>query len=127
MNTVEKLNLYADIKAQGDVLQLQKAELIKAATPEIPAEVQQRLDEIEAEFSGKLEALTANLATLEAEIKAEVIAGGATVKADFYQAVYAKGRTSWDTKSLDGYAVAHPEILTMRTVGSPSVSFRKVS
>ena len=32
--------------------------------------------------------------------------------------VYTKGRTSWDSKRLDGYALAHPEIAACRTVGA---------
>ena len=63
---------------------------------------------------------------MEAEIKELVKATGATVKSTFLMAVYAKGRISWDAKGLDGYAVAHPEILYMRKEGDPSVSIRRI-
>ncbi len=42
-------------------------------------------------------------------------------------AVWSKGRETWDTKSLDGYALAHPEIASLRKVGDPSVSIRKIN
>jgi hypothetical protein len=37
-----------------------------------------------------------------------------------------KGRVSWDTKALDGYAVAHPEIEKLRIEGAPTVRIAKV-
>ncbi|MCG3145996.1 MAG: hypothetical protein HONDAALG_03775 [Gammaproteobacteria bacterium] len=51
---------------------------------------------------------------------------GATVKGAALSAVYAKGRVSWDNKALEGYAVAHPELLAFRSEGAPSVSIRGV-
>lgn len=122
--TIEtKLDTLADYQAQKDAAMLAKQELIDAIlTPEIKA----KIAEIEAEFAGKTEAVDANIAALTAAIKAEVLEFGASVKATFLHAVYGKGRVSWDTKAMDGYAVDHPEILFMRKEGSPSVSIRKV-
>lgn len=40
-------------------------------------------------------------------------------------ASYGQLRVSWDTKALDGYAAAHPEIQQFRIEGLPSVSVRK--
>lgn len=59
-------------------------------------------------------------------IRARVLALGESVKTPWKRAIYSKGRTTWDSKRLGGYAVAHPEILEMRKVGKPSVSIRKV-
>ena len=42
-----------------------------------------------------------------------------------YDAIYNKGRENYDAKLLDGYAVAHPEILAMKKIGEPYVSIRK--
>lgn len=123
MNTIDKLNELANIKAMLDALNLQKQELLAAA---MPAEVRARLDEIEAEFSGKTETANEKAAALEAEIKAEIIAGGASVKGDYLHAIYAKGRVTWDTKGVEGFAVAHPELNAFRKVGEPSVSIRKI-
>jgi len=48
------------------------------------------------------------------------------VKGRELEAVYVKGRISWDNKALDGYAAAHPEIGAFRKQGDPSVSIRGV-
>jgi hypothetical protein len=62
---------------------------------------------------------------LESEVRLAVLAHGETVKGDKYKAVFSKGRVTWDTKGLDGFAVAHPEIETLKRVGNPSVSIRR--
>lgn len=59
-------------------------------------------------------------------VKASVIAEGESVKGERLQAVWVKGRTSWDTKALDGYSAAHPEIERFRKVGEPNVTIRTV-
>ena len=41
-------------------------------------------------------------------------------------AVYSKPRTSWDTKGIAGFAVAHPEILAFQKIGNPSVRIQAV-
>jgi hypothetical protein len=124
MNTIEKLDQLAEFQAQRDLLDLQKKDLIAAA---FPAEVKQRLDEIEIEFAGKAEAVDANIVTLMDEIKAEVIAAGATVKGGVYMAVWNKGRTTWDSKKLDGMASLIPQLNDARKVGEPTVTFRKAA
>ena len=61
---------------------------------------------------------------IEAEIETEIINRGESVKSEYIDAIYNKGRESWDGKILKGYAVAHPEILAARKIGNPTVSFR---
>lgn len=118
-----KLDLIAEYQAQKDALNLQKQEIIDTIlTPEIKV----RIAEIEAEFAGKGEVADSNIAVLTAEVKQAIVEIGASVKASFLHAVYAKGRVSWDAKSLDGYAVGHPEILNFRKEGDPSVAIRKI-
>lgn len=63
---------------------------------------------------------------MEKGIKESVLSIGEPVKGEFLQAIFIKGRVSWDTKGLDGYAVAHPEILIFKKTGEPSVSLKKV-
>jgi hypothetical protein len=117
------LDTLANYQAELDALALQKADLIATVlTPEI----KQKLADIEAEFSGKAQTAQLNAAELKAQIEAAVKAQGTTVKGEFLQAVFMKGRESWDGKLLSGFAIAHPEILTARKVGEPSVSFRGV-
>ena len=118
-----KLDRLADMQAQADVIRIKFNELReKIMIPEIKAQ----LAEVDAEEQTTLEAVNDGIASLTNEIKAAVIAAGATVKGDYLQAVYAKGRVSWDTKSLDGYAAGHPEIAKFRKEGEPSVSIRNV-
>jgi len=97
-----------------------------AQTVDVYKAIAQRKAEIEAEFSGKSEAVDDNIRKLTEEIKAEVKALGATVKADHFQAVYVKGRVIWDASKMDGYAVGHPEVLFMRKEGEPSVTLRRI-
>ena len=119
--TAGKLAQLKELDAHLEVIRLDKQAAIDSVlTPEIKAQ----LAAIDAEFNPIAEAITETVATIEADIKAAVLAIGESVKGD-YTAVYAKGRVSWDTKALDGYAAAHPEIEKFRTVGQPSVSIRR--
>ena len=61
---------------------------------------------------------------LEGEIRAAVLERGETMQSEHLAAVWNKGRVSWDGRLLAGYAVAHPEVLSMRKEGAPTVSFR---
>lgn len=61
---------------------------------------------------------------LEAEIKKDVTDHGATVKGSGAMAVFSM-RSSWDSKGLKGYAVAHPELLSFLSEKA-SVSIRTV-
>ena len=118
-----KLDELDEIRTSLDTLASAKQALIDTIlTPEIKA----KIAEIEAEFSGKAEAANTNAAALEAEIKQLVLTGAETVKGDHLMAVWAKGRVTWDAKSLDGFALAHQELLSFRKEGEPSVSIRRI-
>jgi hypothetical protein len=118
MNTdiSQMLDKLANFYAQRDVLNLEKQELIdQVLTPEIKA----RIAEIEAEFAGRREAVDANIAALEDEIRKEVVERGEAIKGTFLRVIWIKGRVTWDTKSLDIYARTHPEVLRYRKQGEP--------
>lgn len=126
MNAVveEKLDLLADLMAQKDALNLAKQELIdQVLTPEI----RQQIADIEAEFAGKSEKVDTNIAYLTDLIKRDVIESGSSVKGQYLHAVYVKGRTSWDSKKLEGLAIAIPDILKAQKIGDPSVTIRKAA
>jgi len=123
METIEKLNLLAERQAQLDVMRLAYDEQRKAI---IPAEIQAQLDDLDDEWESARTMCQAGVDELTAEIKADVIQAGATVKGDTMMAVWTKGRVSWDSKALDGYAAGHPEIVPFRKEGEPSVSIRKL-
>ena len=114
---------YSRLSAGIDDIRAQKQALIeRVLTPEI----KDLLAEIDAEFDPKIAELNMTLSILEAQIKEQVLISGQTVKGSLHQFVFSKPRVSWDTKLLDGYAMAHPEILHFRKEGNPSVSVRGV-
>jgi len=123
VNIPEELDRLANMQAERDVLAMTKQQLIDAIiTPEIKAQIA----EVEAEFAPKLETVDAKIEAQTSIVKRLVLEIGDSVKGAFLHAVFAKGRVSWDTKALDGYAVAHPEIVAMRKTGDPSVSIRNI-
>lgn len=91
-------------------------------------QVQIRKSEIAAEFDGKAVSVKDNIAKLTAEIKDTVKQIGKTIKGQFLMAKYVKGRDGgWDNAKLEGFALAHPEILVARKPdGAPSISICKI-
>ena len=88
------------------------------------AEKKADLAALKAQFEADNKDLTDTIKDLEDEITEAVLAKGETVKTDLISAIWVKGKTTWDGKLLEGYAVAHPEILAAQKVGKPTVSFR---
>jgi len=123
MDTTAKLDAIAEYESELDHLNAEQQRLLDEA---MPAEVKARMAEIKTEFGGKAEAVAANIATLKDEISAEVLASAATIKGAYYMAVWNKGRTSWDSKKLDGMMSFIPQIKDAQKTGEPSVSFRRV-
>jgi len=122
MDIYGKIEKYSDLTFGIDAIGQEKQALIdQVLTPEI----KEKLAEIDAEFDPKVEDISQQKSMLEAEIKQEILEAGRTIKGTFHSFVWSKPRVSWDTKALDGYALAHPEIAQFRTEGSPSVSVRK--
>jgi protoporphyrinogen oxidase len=119
----EKLNRLSTLYAQREALEAQKQALIDQV---LAPETKKRLEEIEAEFAEKDRGAQANIEALEGEIKEETLALGESVKAAGFQAVWAKGRVSWDGKGLSTYSQSHPEVLQFRKEGEPSVSIRRL-
>ena len=120
MDIIAKLEQLAEIQAQADVLQIQKNEL----RAKILATVQDELDALDVEFDGPLSQVQSRAAELEAEIKAEVLAGGASVKSTRLHAVYSKPRVSWESGILEGLLTVFPQIEKARKLGQPSVAIR---
>jgi hypothetical protein len=119
MTPSELLEKLTELYARHDLLMLEK----KSA---VPAEVQQILNDIESEFGALQDAISQEISLTEKAVKAAVLETGETAKGGSLQAVYTKGRITWDTKLLDGYAKANPVVAEFRKQGDPSVSIRKV-
>ena len=91
----------------------------------IPPEIKSELKALDAEANTALEGVDAKLALLTEQIKNGTLAYGETIKVEgVAQAVYRKGTTTWDTKGIEGLAVAIPELLQFRHIGDPSVAIR---
>jgi hypothetical protein len=115
-----KLDELSQIQAAVELTRLD----YEAKRAEILKSVQTELDALDAEYNPLFESSTARVATLETEIKSDVLQHGASVKGSRLYAVFNRGRVSWDTKELDHYAATHPEIVTFRKQGNPSISLR---
>ena len=119
------LNTLANTYSERDAIVAAKRNLLDSVlTPEI----KQKMADIEAEFSGKIETVSERIATQEKDIRDNVIALGHKVQGEFLQAVYVKGREGgWDNGKLKGFAMAHPEILAAKKPdGEPSAQIRTV-
>ena len=122
--TIEsKLNRLSDLQAQMDVINIRFNDLRNDV---LTSEIEDELHKIEVERATAIDALQGGMIELTAEVKADVLDNGSSVKADHLHAIYNRGRTTWDTKLLAGYAVAHPEIEALKKVGDPTVSIRSI-
>lgn len=119
---VRKLDKLAEIRATEAAIR-EEYETKKA---KVLGDLKPKLDGLEVQY-GKI-FLKARQAVddLEAEVKALVLAFARSVKGENLQAVYMNGRVTWDSKGLDGYAVANPEVLAFRKQGDSSVSIREI-
>ena len=117
----EKLDQLHEYK---EMLERVQAEMQAAINTVLTPEIQAQIDAIKTEFAPTIEQVEEQINFLEAEIKDDVKVFGVTVKGQYLMAVYNKPRVSWDTKALEGYAAAHPEITAFRKEGEPSVTIR---
>lgn len=123
MNAQQILEQLTEAYAQRDLLNLDQAKAIESL---IPSEVQKQISDMALEYLPKHDAINATIVDLEAQAKQAVTAAGETVEGGALQAVYMKGRVSWDSKMLDGLTIVIPELNQARKVGEPSVTIRKV-
>lgn len=122
MDTIDKLDRLANLQDQRTLLQMDLSAKRDRVLAPVAAELAALADEYEAMFA----AVDASILTLTDDVKASAIAEGETIRGSRLQAVFVKGRTSWNGRALDGYAAAHPEINQFRSVGDPSVTIRAV-
>lgn len=123
MNITEMLDQLADYRAAADALRLRKEEEISAVLSEAQ---KARLAEIDAEYAGMQERVSEQAAELEGKIKDEIIQGGQTARGTYLQAVFVKGRVTWDSSRLEGMMALIPQIKEARREGKPSVTIRVV-
>ncbi len=120
---IDKLKRLADLQAAVDLARMD----YEARRAEILKKIQAELDAVDLEFRPLLDAAEENAASLEAEIKTDVLLRGESLRGGVYQAIYMKGRVSWDAHGVDEYARSHPELLRYRREGQPSVTLRPLA
>jgi hypothetical protein len=92
----------------------------------ITEEIRLQMIEIDEKYDRDIAEVEERLVQLRAITKEGVLDLGRTVQGEHMMAVWNKGRVSWDTAALKGYAVTHPKVNLLRKVGKPSVTIRKV-
>jgi hypothetical protein len=117
-----RLEELSEMQAAVEVTRLD----LEAKRAEILKSVQTELDALEDEYAPLLATAEARIEALKEEIKSDVLEHGASVRGGHLQAVYSRGRVTWDTHRLEDYANEHPEVNEFRREGSPSVSLRSV-
>lgn len=122
MNAKDMLDELQQLRAATEVLRLD----YEAARKEAMVPVQDQLDDIDAEFKGKLAAALDQAEDLETAVKDAVLAEGTSIKGATLHAIVSKGRVSWDTAKLEGIATVFPQILAARKEGAPSVAIRAI-
>lgn len=122
-HVAEKLERLTNLRGGVDVARLD----YEAKRAEILKQIQAELDALDAEYKPILESAEENIATLENEIKTDVLLYGESVSSGTYRATYTKGRVSWDNEGMEKYAASHSDVLQFRKQGQPIVSLRIVS
>ena len=108
-----------------DKLETLTEELDQAKHEAIPASVRRRVATLERKYNAIMTPLRKKIDDLATSIRAETVSYGESVKNAGYHAVYAGGRITWNTVGLEGYAVAHPEVLEFRKSSGPYVTIRR--
>jgi len=121
MNTQQKLDRIAELQLEQGKRDAEKQALIDSI---LTQEIKDKIADIEAEYNNG-SVFSTEIESLTNEVKQDVLTLGQTVKGSLLMAVWSKGRVTWDTKSLDGYIIDHPELDKFRKEGEPSVSIRK--
>lgn len=92
----------------------------------IPPEVHQALADLEVEYAPLFGAANASIEAAEQAIKAAVTQHGAKVTGGGLMAQFNHGRVTYDSKRLDGLALAFPQINECKRLGEPFVTLKPV-
>ena len=122
-HVAKKLGRLENLRGGADVVRLD----YEAKRTEILKQIQSELDALDSEYMPILESADENIATLENEIKTDVLLYGESISNGMYRATYTQGRVSWDNDGLAKYAASHPDVVQFRKQGQPIVSLRIVS
>lgn len=124
MTIQEKLDRLYILRSNAVDLQLEKD---KSQSAIIPKEIRDNLNMLEEKYAGHFSTLKQEMQSLEESIRRDVIQQQENYKgASGMSALYMPGRITWDTRGLEGYSKAHPEVLELRRVGEPFVTIKGV-
>lgn len=123
MTIEEMLDQLYELKVQQQSLEEEK---IKKHNEIITPEILEKLQELEDEFAPMVQASSLRIADLTSEVQKAVLAQGSTAKSQHFTAVWNSGKTSWDTKALNGVVEIIPELKKFRKIGDPYVVIREV-
>jgi hypothetical protein len=122
-HVTEKLERLSNLRNAAEFTRLdyetKRAQILK--------QIQSDLDVLDTEYKPVLERAEENIATLENEIKTDVLLYGESISGGMYRATYTQGRVSWDNEGMANYAASHPDVLQFRKQGQPIVSLRVVN
>lgn len=121
-DAIKALDQLADLQDKLEVLRMDHQEKVEAL---IPQELKDETQRLHALFATQTEGVHAEVIELNVLINTNTLALQHTVKGERRQAVWNKGRESWDMRALNAYARAHPEILDLKKRGKPYISTRK--
>jgi hypothetical protein len=102
---------------------------IQAQIDALMVPLRDKLAQIENERLAALSILSIGIKDMENEIEADALAvgnedGKFSVSGRELMVIYYGGKTSVDTKGLEGYAVAHPEVRVFIHKGKPYTSIQ---
>jgi hypothetical protein len=104
MKTEDKLDSLAEFKAKKTLIELEKQKIIDTIyTPEI----KQKIQDVEAEFEGKSETVTAKITALTEECVAEAIAAKSSIHGKFLMVVYNPGGNSAAASDVEKLALTY--------------------
>lgn len=120
MNPLDQL---AEIYARRDAAKM----TYEARRDEILAPVRDQLAALDHSYTDMDEELDQEIKALEDSIRQDVLSCGLTQQGQHINAVYFRGRVTWDTKRLDILSTQMPQIAECRKAGAPyvTIQFRK--
>jgi len=121
----EILEALGDLSAKRQIAAIY-ADEFKRRNNEILLKVKPELDALAEELEPLMLNAGVHAVEAEAKVRSLVLELGESVKGELLHAVYAKGKTTWDGKKLDGMVSLIPQIADARNIGQPSVSIRDV-
>ena len=119
MTPEELLKHYESLIDKLEIVQTMRELIVKNALKTVEHELEV-LDE-------SVTTLNSVVASAKAAVEVAVLDKKETISGEHCMAVWNKGRESWDGSKLNGFAMAHPEILQAKKIGEPTVSFRKIT